>query len=103
MSKHLPHNVWRLVHDCNTRRGEILDGKRTSETDGAPWSKGKKHAVDDDSAHYAIQKYLETRDGKQATVRDILDARLHSDIRSREYLSDYLRELEKQGICEQVS
>ena len=101
MSKYLLHNVWSLTPNCNENRGKIQDGTRTSRTRSVSWSKGEKHGVDDDSAHYAILKFLEARDGKQATVKDILDARLHSDIRSREYLSDYLRELEKQEICVQ--
>ena len=103
MSKYLLHNVWSLTPIYHIRRGEILSGTRTSRIASVSWSKGEKHGVGDDSAHYAIQKYLETRDGEQATVKEILEAEVHPKITSREYLGDYLRELEKQGICKQVS
>ena len=103
MSKYLLHNVWSLTPNCNENRGKILDGTWTSIIASVSWSDGEDHAVDDNSVGYALLKFLKARDGKQATVKEILEAEVHPKITSREYLGDYLRELKKQGICVQVS
>lgn len=89
------NSEWSLACNCNTHRGEILDGTRASPTPSVSWENGKMYGVNDGSVHYRIQQFLETQPEKKATVNEIFTVviLLHG---KPEY---HLRELKKQGIC----
>ena len=88
-----PTTEYQLTSHCHTRRGEILDGTRRSQTPSVSWETGK-HALHDDSIPHRIMKFLQQQLNRKATVANIMQ----SVNLSREVVEWHLRELTKQEI-----
>ena len=88
-----PTTEYQLTSHCHTRRGEILDGTRRSQTPSVSWEVGK-HVVHDDSIPHRIMKFLQQQPNRKATVANVMQ----SVNLSRVEVEWHLRELTKQEI-----
>ena len=86
-----------LTDGCNAARGRVLDGFRVPPW---PWDSGTKHGVHDGGVHHRIMQFLETQPGRSASFEDI--ARNVPGVGSVRNARDYVREMDKQRICDRA-